>query len=234
MRDFFVFDGIDSQDLGITLQAPISFSGSTPKFSTIKIPGRNGDLHFFENAYENDTGTATCFLLTKNVDAALDQMKKWTFQDFSYKRLEVSNEPEVYRKAKLTSPIGTEIRVGLLAPFEILFNCMPGKYLKSGENIIEITKPGSIYNSWMKSLPEIKIYGSGQVNISINGISISISEINDYIILDCDTQNAYKETENLNNKISAPIFPYFDSGENKINWSGSVSKIEIIPKWWTL
>jgi phage-related protein len=53
-------------------------------------------------------------------------------------------------------------------------------------------------------------------------------------ILDCDLQNAYNGNGNRNMYIDAPEFPVLKNGENKISFSGGITKIQIIPRWWEL
>ena len=70
--------------------------------------------------------------------------------------------------------------------------------------------------------------------LRIGEYSVQFKNIEEYVMLDCDTQNAYKGTENKNNTISAATFPKLEHGENQIGWSGGITGIEITPRWWTL
>ena len=89
-----------------------------------------------------------------------------------------------------------------------------------------VTNPGSIYSE-----PIIKIFGSGDINLTINSEVIKLKEVTNNIILDSVQQNCYNEaTDNLNSKMTGE-FPKFEIGENNISWTGSVSKVEVIPNW---
>ena len=54
------------------------------------------------------------------------------------------------------------------------------------------------------------------------------------VVLDSDTQNAYLGAVNLNSTISAPEFPTLPAGESAVRWTGGITGVEIIPRWWTL
>lgn len=234
LDDYFVFDGVSSCDVGIMLQSFFTFSSPSPRVETQSVPGRNGDLHFYDGSFENREGSVSCFVLKKNVDRAIDQINRWALRSAGYKRLEVSSEPDCYRMARVSSGPETEIRLRLLAPFSLSFDCMPQKFFKRGENTITLTTASTLYNDSFPALPKITIYGSGSASINVGGTVVQITNIDGNITLDSETQNAYKGTINKNDTISAPKFPVLQPGDNEISWSGGITKVEIIPRWWTL
>ncbi|SHE47178.1 hypothetical protein, partial [Anaerotignum propionicum] len=61
-------------------------------------------------------------------------------------------------------------------------------------------------------------------NYGLNGISGSVT-------INSEMMEVYKDVTNANNKYSALDFPRFQVGENSISWTGSVTKIEVEPKW---
>lgn len=234
MLNTFYYGGISARDFGIRMQSPVTFSGVQPKENTISVPGRNGDLHSSEHAYANKTAEAICFVLQENVQQALDQIVKWTLLEPGHKRLELEDDPEYYHMARVTNGPEIQVRMKLLAPFTIRFDCKPQKFRKDGEYPRIFSEPSVLYNGAFPSLPLITVYGSGEGVLQIGGYTVRLLSIDEFVVLDCDTQNAYKGTKNKNNTISAPEFPRLEPGENEISWQGGIEKIEIIPRWWTL
>lgn len=236
----FFLDGISARDLGIQLQSPISFSGAQPKINTVSVPGRNGDLHFNEQAYFNKTAKASCFLLKENAGMALDQVAKWMLLGSGdsyypgYRILELEDDPEYYHMVRVTNGPEIEIRMKFLAPFTINFDCMPQKFRKDGGLLRKFDRPFTLYNEGFPSLPLIKVYGNGSGVLQIGTYAVRFLELNEYTVLDCETQNAYKGSKNKNNTIYAPEFPRLEPGETHISWTGGIQKIEIAPRWWTL
>lgn len=127
--------------------------------------------------------------------------------------------------------VGSFCRAGT---FDIPFNCKPQRFLKSGEISMPLTAPTTLSNPGMESLPLITVYGTGAGTVTVGGVTVDIKSLDDYVILDCDTQNAYKGPQNKNSTIYAPKFPTIPPGESLLTWSGGVDRVELIPRWWKL
>lgn len=112
---------------------------------------------------------------------------------------------------------------------------MPQRFLKIGEIPMTLTAPKTIHNPGMEALPLITVYGTGAGSVTVGGVTVDIKSLDEYVILDCDTQNAYRGIlENKNNTISAPEFPTIPPGESRVGWTGGVERVEIVPRWWVL
>jgi phage-related protein len=86
----------------------------------------------------------------------------------------------------------------------------------------------------MESRPLITVYGAGAGTLTAGGRTVQLKSLDGWLTLDCDLQNAYKGTQNKNNTIFAPEFPVLPPGESAVTWTGGVTRVEIIPRWWTL
>ena len=96
------------------------------------------------------------------------------------------------------------------------------------------TQPDEMINEWFPSLPLIRINGSGSGKLYIGSYILQINILNDYLILDSATQNAYKDTQNKNSDVSISDFPTLQPGSNRISWDGGIASVEITPRWWAL
>lgn len=233
LKTTFWLDGKDARDYGIFLQRPVEISGAMPEVETVHVQGRNGDLVFETGAYLNRTGTAACFALYRNVDYYVSAASAFLLGGAGYRRLEIPEDDEHYYLARITNGAGVQSRLKLLNPFEIQFDIMPQAWLKSGAGKLVFTSTGYLNNPYSgKAKPLLKVNGSGAGAVNINGTAISITSIADYIMLDCETELAYKGTVNLNSSVNAPKYPVLDRGQNEIAFSGGVTSIEITPRWW--
>ena len=102
-----------------------------------------------------------------------------------------------------------------------------------------MTSAGAIFNPTSKTaLPVIKIFGTGDVTLTVNGVPFVIKNIVDSIVLDCNLGLAYREDitsmYNENSKIYTRAYPFLKVGSNTISWTGTVTKVEIEPRWRTL
>lgn len=84
--------------------------------------------------------------------------------------------------------------------------------------------------------PFLKVTGSGNGTVVLNGYVINITGMTDYLYIDCESQNCFRLlAENKNNLITLTNgFPELKPGENAVGWTGGVTNVEIVPRWWRL
>ena len=235
LNETFYLDGIDAQSAGIYLQKPIVFSEAVPNIESKTIPGRNGDLIFETGSYKNRSGSASCFCLQEDVETAVSSAGRFLMSKKGYRRLETSDDPNHYWMARVENSPQMEMRIRVLAPFDISFDCKPQRFVKSGENAVVLTANGSLSNQYgQTALPLITLYGQGAGTLTIGSCVVEVIELDEVLFLDSDTQNAYNNNGNQNMNINAPIFPTLPDGETQITFSGGIERVEIVPRWWEL
>ena len=47
----FMLDGVSAKSRGIILQKPIEISALSPSLTSVKIAGRSGNVHIFDDTY---------------------------------------------------------------------------------------------------------------------------------------------------------------------------------------
>ena len=235
LNETFYLDGIDAQSAGIYLQKPIVFSEAVPNIESKTIPGRNGDLIFETGSYKNRSGSVSCFCLQEDVETAVSSAGRFLMRKKGYRRLETSNDPNHYWMARVENSPQMEMRIRVLAPFDISFDCKPQRFLKSGENAVVFTASGSLPNQYgQTALPLITLYGQGAGTLTIGSCVVEVKNMDGVLYLDSDTQNAYNNNGNQNMNINAPTFPTLPDGETQISFSGGIERVEIVPRWWEL
>ena len=254
LDETFYIDGIDARSVGIQLQKPIEFSEAVPIAETQTIPGRNGDLIFETGSYENRGGSASCFCLQKDVEKAISSAGRFLMGKKGYRRLETSDDPDHFWMARVENSPQISMRLRTLAPFEIGLDCKPQRFLKSGESKIVFGSSQSVSSvcgeflcgdmvcgAYGSSLlnpygqvakPFVTVYGQGDGVLTIGKYAVSIKGMDGVLYLDSETQNAYNDDGNQNNKINAPVFPVIEIGENVVGFNGGITSVEIVPRWW--
>ena len=230
-NDFFVFDGVSSKDFGALVSGYDTFNTPERDESTVDVPGRNGSL-VIDNGRWKNTSIAYKALIYKDFERNYAELTNYFGSISGYHRLEDSIQPDVFRIARRTGEIKQNMHGDYEAcGFTITFDAKPQKYLKSGEKAIELTAAGYVMNPTKYiALPLIRVYSAGTLQIGDD--TLVISSVDDYVDIDCDLQNAYKGAVNCNSNISG-VFPKLTAGANNVLLN-SISKIEIIPRWWTL
>ena len=235
LNETFYLDGIDAASAGIHLQKPIVFSEAVPNIESKTIPGRNGDLIFETGSYKNRSGSASCFCLQEDVETAISSAGRFLMSKKGYRRLETSDDQNHYWMARVENSPQIEMRLRVLAPFDISFDCKPQRFLKSGENAVVFTASGSLSNQYgQTALPLITLYGQGEGTLTIGDCVVEVKELDEILFLDSDTQNAYNNNGNQNMNINAPVFPILTDGDTQISFSGGIERVEIVPRWWEL
>lgn len=235
-RDYLIFDGVDSRDYGIILSGPDTTDAPERDVTFIEVPGRSGSLLIDNGRFRNKTLPYRAAII-RDFEARFAAFKMAMLSRPGYRRLEDSIHPEEYRLASFTGPIEPQTTpFNRAGEFDLTFNCMPQRYLKSGERAIQLTKSGaSLINPGFPSKPLITVYGAGAGTLFVTGKAISFKPgFSGPIILDCDTQNAYYGAMNKNEEISAPEFPSLPSGKCTISWIGGIESVSIVPRWWNL
>lgn len=233
MKNGFVFNGKDSRHFGIYVSGEGTFNAPQRDISTVEIKGRSGSLTIDNKCFKNIMGNYPAFVrmdFRRNVEA----VREWLLKDVGYKRLEDSYHPQFYRMARFIGPLDFDMRfLNLSGECTISFDCMPQRFLKSGEIKEIILRKVKIGNpTEFASKPLFRVYGSSG-RLLVNNTIMHIGEIDDYVDIDCDLQDAYKETQNKNGTISQD-FPVLEPGKNTIDFEGNITKIEMIPRWWTI
>ena len=194
------------------------------RINYIQIAGRHGALTEDLGSYEDIELEFECTIMD-NVEHNSILINSW-----------LDGQGELYLswldgyKYKVKEVKFEGIEIDIVGEFEVTFICDPFKY--STNEIIEIYNNNSIiYNEGTyESQPYLKIFGTEYVTLNINDEVIKLENIIDYIELDSEIMECYKEHQNCNNKMTGE-FPTLQIGENKISWTGNVSKIEITPRW---
>ncbi|SHF29576.1 distal tail protein Dit [Caloramator proteoclasticus] len=228
----FNFAGKDSYlDYGILITSRPTIPSPKRRVSYIDIPGRDSSLRYDEGTYEDITIVAQCSITAENIIQKIDEITAWLLNS-GESDLIFSFQNDKKYIAQVANSIEFKQVLRYSSKFIIIFNCRPFKYAVSN-NVITITQngtnlinPGTIY-----SLPKIYVYGSGDITLKINGNEIKINGLSNKIIVDCALYDCYDDDlNNLNSKVSG-TFPVLKVGNNIIEWTGNVSKVEILPNW---
>lgn len=191
---------------------------------TFTVPGRHGNLTTTDSAFETYIRSAEFIVMNINrIDEICAHFKGSGWLIFS-------SEPERKYKARVSNQIEFSYIIQHLKRFSVEFEVQPFGYDIFEQKLVK-TAPFSLFNiGTFESEPIITIFGTGNIILYVNNQNISLKEITEEITLDSEAMNAYYGTTSLNNKMSGE-FPKFDVGENRINWTGNVTKVEVKPNW---
>lgn len=233
-----IFNGISSQDYGIQVEHPPDYQMPARDYEVIHIPGRNGDLVIDNGSYQNVIRSYQIAVgdERKYFTDMANAVVEWLHSASGYARLEDSYEPEYYRMAMFQDETAIENVLQHAGRTTVDFLCKPQRFLKSGDEIIRLPAHAILRNpTGFPALPNIIVYGSGKGELRIGDYEITISDVGGFIVLDSDIQDAYQGSLNRNGDVVLNNgFPKMLPGENRIMWTGGITCVEVIPRWWTL
>ena len=140
-----------------------------------------------------------------------------------------------FRYGVISGNLDIEEQLNKVGSFTVTFNCKPYKYSLAGQETVSadastltITNPTAF-----ESKPYIKLYDSGTVALMIQpkDRGMMISDLDEYIEIDSELMNCFKETVLKNDTVKGAEFPILKPGASTINCSGDVTRLEVIPRW---
>jgi len=229
----FSFEGKDSYlDYGIIINTRPTIPAPKRRVSYIDVPGRHSRLIYDEGTFEDITIGLECAVKDKeNLALKIDEIKAWLFGTGESDLIFSFQSDRKYR-AQVVNSIDFSQVYKYTSRFPILFNCRPFKYavqnstLTITESGTSVTNPGTI-----ESEPIITVYGLGDITLTINERNIELKDLTSKIILNTALQDAYDENGNSMNSKMIGEFITFVPGNNQIQWTGNVEKIEVLPNW---
>ena len=236
MMNWIYYNHKALRDFGVYISGSGVFDAPERDEEQIEVPGRNGELTIDNGRYKNIVITYPAFVV-RDFKRNIAALRNYLLTQRGYQRLEDTYHPDEFRIAKWDGKFEADPTDDLgSGKFKLNFDCYPQRFLKSGENVITLNTSDIVYNDTLnEAKPLIRAYGTG--TFTIDGVTITITEADGYTDIDCDLQEAYKDTFaincNDNIELTDGVFPEFKPGSNLVTMIG-ITKLEITPRWWRL
>ena len=232
MEKKLIFNNICSEELGIIVVEGPPEVLAQEEYEEIIIEGRNGTLIENKGTFPNveKSFILTTIDLDQDIDLIIEKIKIWLFNIKDNKLLyAIPNRYNIVKKVVIEEDIKTTFEE--YGDFKIEFLCEPF-YYNLLEKDITITEKGTkFYNKGdFNSNPKIVIYGTGDLQLTINDTTVQINNVDERVLLDSklflclDKDNNNKSIDMIGN------FPTLDIGENTITWVGNITKLDISPR----
>jgi len=247
-QGLIVYGGESSSDYGMVVAEAPSFERPQRKQTTYSVPGRNGVILFQQNAWndttrsykvwlaeaiEEDSGGVRSGYLVEKVNAFEAMLNS----KVGYQRLTDNFEPDIFRLAYYSGGDDFSNQMTQYGEATIRFNCRPERFLLSGDSFVTVANGGSITNPTKfdsKPLIKITVSSTQTITVAIAGTAIT-ANVDDYIYIDCEAMNAYRQDgENKNTDISGTFPVIKANSSNAIVITGTVTKVEIKPRYFTV
>lgn len=234
--NYIKFGGVKSSNFNVFVSGKEKIKLPKKDVEFVSVPGRNGDIEFDNNRYENVIIKYPAYI-PSSLSANYDKVSDWLTRQKGYVRLEDSFHPDEFRLGVFHAGLDVKPSLHHIAGrFDLEFNCKPQRFLKSGGIYFNATNGQLIKNPTKQiAKPLLEIVGSGF--ITIEGITIVIAS-NSYssIKIDCETETAYYGNINLNSLLTLKSNKFFklQPYPSEIEFSSGITRIKICPRWWIL
>lgn len=234
-KNFIFYNNKHSyNDYGLLLD-PIVLPSCNEVVESIDVEGRNGSLTVRQGYYQ-DRIIDLNFMLKRGNDESIedfylkiDAIQEWLLS--GAKDLIIYLKPSKVLKAK-------NIVLSDMTPSNVFFleftatvTCEPFFY-NSNEKVITITEnnSGINYTGTAPGELRLKIYGTGDIQLTIGSTTVQINDVVDSVTLDSKLLLCLDADENNKSIDMIGNFPLLTQGNNAISWIGTVTKIEILPR----
>lgn len=222
---YFYFNNVDSRDYGILQNVPYR-PRSEQSHSVIAVPGRTEPLFTTENQFKDTTLQLTLSVTKRDL---IDSIYSWLNGSGI---LILSDDLTKYYDVLCCTEIVPAYISRRTCQIPISFTCKPFRYAVNnplteyGTNA-DVTVEGTYYSE-----PKITVYGTGNIDLSVNGEVWKLADVDGYITIDTKRKLAYKDNTVLLNKVSRydgrVFLPCFNIGINNVKiTSGTATKLEI-------
>ena len=248
--DDFWLDGECASDVGVVCQEFIEFEPVEPRVENIEVPGRSGDVVFWDGSYGNVKAHVKAYCLAREVALVMARVNEWLLSKPGYRRLETLHDPDHFRRARVSKGAQIKARLGLLNAFEIELDCDPRRFLKNGELELPITYNDVLMNqTGFTARPLIKLVGHGKCAVRFGDVSVEDAPYLDLdsgatmttAYIDVEEHEAYDASgNNLGNSLHGDLdLLQLPSGATRVQYSvdngtAGATSCTIVPRWWTL
>ena len=190
-----------------------------------EIEGKNGSVYIDLGYYKDRTLPFSFDLKGNNLEERMENVKAW-LRNINDNRLRFnSNKCRVVKKILMNS--FKQVAVNL-AELEATFIVDPFLYDFEETTVTSTSKKFNIYNTGSYAADTlIKIYGTGNIQISCNGETMQIDNVSNYVLLDSKNQECVGPTGQSKDWDTIGNYIKLDVGDNTIELIDTVTKVEI-------
>ena len=253
MRKKLYVDGVDLSTFGLYISGQGTFGSGARGYTYYNVPGRDGAVLGVNSRLENVSVTYPGFIYA-NFAQNMRDLRSFLLSRSGYVRIEDDYDSAHFRMGVFEEPISPDVtQKNDAGRFDLTFNCMPHRWLKSGE--IPVTKTDAGISALKLTNPtrfnaKPLIVVTGAYGFSVRDPSYTYQllvdvdntggDITGYTI-DCETMQVYDGNTNLSSKIgfrSGPDgygadAPILLPGEMWIKSEGYPgATITVTPRWW--
>ena len=219
------FNNNSSLDLDLYITDYPEIELNNEVYEEQEIEGKNGSVYIDLGYYKDRTLPFSFDLKGNNLEERMENVKAW-LRNINDNRLRFnSNKCRMVKKILMNS--FKQVAVNL-AELEATFIVDPFLYDFEETTVTSTSKKFNIYNTGSYAADTlIKIYGTGNIQISNNGETMQIDDVSDYVLLDSKCKECVSSTGESKDWDTIGNYIKLDVGNNTFELTGNITKVEI-------
>ena len=228
VRYWFKWNGVRSDNKHIVINEAPKIIRPEERIQHVTIPGRSGELTLTEGD-DIFQGYIQTISIAVNGVSNVPTVENWLK---GAGVLTMSSQSGMQQKARVIGAVQLQKHSRNLDWWEgdVQFYCEPVKYATNEQAVTITTSGTSLSNPGdMVAYPLIKITGSGLVTVAAGGNTLTIPECTSGWIIDSENEWILSGTT-PQEKACSGKFPILKVGSNAVTFTGSITKLEITPR----
>lgn len=220
------FNGNRSLSMNLFLEEYPSIPISTEDYEEVEVDGRSENLIINKGTYPDKKIPFTFTILSPQIEVDFERVYEW-LTEIEDNRLVFGREDRCYRVKKVIfGNIQKEFKS--IGEFNVTFLCEPfTEDLTPITNEIISNNFKIYYSGNAPGDTLIKIYGSGNIQLTINGETMQIKNVSSYVEIDSYLMQVRNQDKTSKDRDTLGDFTLLEKGENTISYTGTVTKIVI-------
>lgn len=190
------------------------------------VEGRSGNLIINKGTYPDKKIPFTFTILSPQIDIDFERVYEW-LTEIEDNRLIFGRNDRCYKVKKVIfGNIQKEFRT--IGEFDVIFLCETFTQ-DLDKTVHEITSSGFKINYTGNAPGDtlIKVYGTGNIQLTINGETMQINNVNNYVEIDSDLLQVRNQDGTSKDNDTLGDFILLEKGINTISYTGAVTKIVV-------
>lgn len=220
------FNNNTSLSLNLFLENYPSIPIANEDYEEVQVEGRSGNLIINKGTYTDKKIPFAFTILSPRIDIDFERIYEW-LTEIEDNRLVFGRSDRCYKVKKVIfGNIQKEFRT--IGEFDVTFLCEP--FTQDLEKTThEITSSGFKinYNGNAPCDTLMKVYGNGNIQLTVNGETMQINNAVNYVEIDSNLLQVRNQDGTSKDDDTLGDFILFEKGINTISYVGSVTKVVV-------
>lgn len=220
------FNNERSLYLNLYLENYPSIPITNEEYEEQPVEGRSGNLIINKGTYPDKKIPFTFTILSPQIDIDFERVYEW-LTEIEDNRLIFGRNDRCYKVKKVIfGNIQKEFRT--IGEFDVIFLCETFTQ-DLDKTVHEITSSGYkiYYNGNAPGDTLIKVYGTGNIQLTVNSETMQINNVADYVEIDSDLLQVRNKDKTSKDDDTSGDFILLEKGINTISYTGNVTKIVV-------